>query len=1025
MPNITQQQQEILEALRSRMPALHLRWNEAKGVAGLLEGTLIPPQRAETPQQALRSVLEEYGALIGPAEIIEQHQYVGSRRNRDGTVRVKACQIASGMPVYDAVLLVFCDSKRGVYRIQSSFNRDLKVTADRRLNEDDLVRSTRSSLEADPQAARFEAEWRDRAPKDQWLVTHFPLANRPTLYLYPVNGGYHPAYDCIAYQPHDWIGVDGRTRHEIGTVNLVLDAATGTRISMESTKEGMAYTDVSGDGTSTLEDTSGTHLSRTLHVVQKDGTDYLLLNRLHTPEIRTCDAGGTTSGLTAKLQSDTDLSEDPDDHWLAHTNSTATADRSAAQQPEVDGHFYAEQAWQFYHDLGWEGFDNTGWGSPSPVRVTAHIGMDANAYFDHYSTGSRDYGYIAFYDGLAAGGSLQYDFMAGDPVVFGHEYQHAVTYFGAAKSTGAPGYLYGSTGLTVPWMGSIREAYSDGISCLRAGRWITPLFYPEGAIHSGPDFTYPGTTVTCHTQPFRRIEYPRSIDTMDGVWYCDHWDDRNLVTADKYRWSTILSHLAFLVGQGGIHERLSRPAQLIPVTSVGLTRTAEIFLYALWNYFDDIPVTTTGGEVLLEAGRRLLDAAEAVSGSIRSPEYVMTRRALYAVGLYPYSDTYVLQTYGGEACMLPWTNDWMLSQPYLGLPNQRWRSPDLFVNNGGAAAYEAVIGQENKIFARVRNIGDTLINNLTVRFYFRAYGTNLPASLTSWQTCKDMVGTDCVLNIASIAAGAMNFTNADAPPASAAVNWYLDPALITPDVDHFCLRAAIECGAANHDNDYPYQVQSNVQHVSGDAIKSTLVKFRAENWRQEAVPLDLEVSHTLPKGFRVRYEGTIPLKEARLVREKPFTVKYRIMAPSRMATRLEPPFEGAVKAKISGDLTGHFEGEFSNVEFHALPEVSARNQTLKITGTLVGAVLNARGPVKAMIHGAFTGELNLTSGKLTGRIIGPVHTPSGMVPAMKTKLEGTLEPLRIVNFTQRVKGVVAGGVSVLLHMPKPRDLVEL
>jgi Zn-dependent metalloprotease len=1014
MPNMTQQQEILLQQARSRVPGLRVVWNDNKGVADVLEGTIVPPQRAETPHQALSSVLQEYGTLLGPSDLSKQAQYVGSRRNHDGTIRVKASQVIDGLPVYDAALLVFCDPKRGVFRVQSSFNREMKSAPNRRLTEDDLLRMARKALAADPTAPAFEKQWRERPPNDPWLVEHFPLANHPTLYLYPVDGGYHPAYNCIAYQPHNWTGVDGRVRHEIGSVAMMVDASTGQTIWMEPTKEGMAYTDVAGDGISTLED-SGAHISRTIHVAQRDGADYVMLNRLHSPEIKTYDAHGTETGLTAKLQADTDLSLDPDDHWLAHTNSTTSTDRRDAQQPEVDCHFYAEQAWEFYHDLGWDGFDDNLWGAPSPVLVSAHIGMDANAYFSRFNSGGRERGYIAFYDGLAAGGNLPFDFMAGDPLIFAHEYQHAITCFGCQTATGAPAYLYGTT-----WAGAIREAYSDSIACLRYGGWINPRFYPEGAIHTGPDFVHPVYGGTWRTQPFRRIEYPRSTDTCDGVWYCDHYDDRNLIVpADKYRWSTILSHLAYLVGQGGIHERVARPAQLIPVTSIGRLRAAEIYLYALWNYFDTISLTVANGEVFLQIAEKLLDAAATVSGSNRTPEYVMMRRGLYAAGLYPYSTAYVKQTYGGEACMLPWTNDWMLSQPYLGLPNHRWRSPDLFINNGGAAAYEAVAGAENKLFARVRNIGDQQIDNITVRFHFRAYGTNLPASLTSWQTCKDMSGTDCVLTIASIPAGAMNFTNADAPPAASAVNWYLDPALVTPDVDHFCVRATLECAAANHDNDYPYQVQSNVQYVMGDSIRSTLIKFRLENWLNERVPVDIQISHTLPKGFRIRYEGAAPLTGALLEYSEPFNVKYRIMPPAGQTARLLPPFNGTVRGTMKGGLEGAFEGELSEVKFSgALPLPDRRIQTLKISGHLVGRVNKGRAIAKCTFHGAFSGTLNVSTGVLKGKVQGSSTSASGYNPEVRAEIEATLEPLRIVNFTQRVKGAITGGVSLVFQKPK-------
>jgi Zn-dependent metalloprotease len=296
----------------------------------------------------------------------------------------------------------------------------------------------------------------------------------------------------------------------------------------------MAYTDQTGDGLSTLVDSSSSYLVRTLQIVRKDGVNYYLMNRDHTPTISTYDANGTETGLVAKLKGETDISMDRDAHWNATTTGTSAADRRDSQQPETDGHFYAKEAWNYYHALGWDGFDNAAYGTNTPVRVAAHIGMDMNAYFDKYyepipgGTLNKYYGYIAFYDGQCDGTRVVFDFMAGDPLIFAHEYQHALTFFGAAKSTGEPGHLYGND-----WLGGIREGYSDSFACLRNGRWLNPCFWPDGALNSGADFTYGSSTL--HTQPFRRVEFPRSTDTVDGTWYCDHYDDRKRPTSPRNR----------------------------------------------------------------------------------------------------------------------------------------------------------------------------------------------------------------------------------------------------------------------------------------------------------------------------------------------------------------------------------------------------------------------------------------------------------------------------------------------------------
>jgi Zn-dependent metalloprotease len=1016
MANISQTQTQLLEKLQAQVPDLEVRWSEERGVADLLEGRLMFWDKIGEPERILPAVMAEYGVLLGPPEIAKGHRVTGvSQDKKRGGYRARACQVVDSLPVYGATLLVFADRERGVYRVQSSFWREVKVTAEKKLDEKDLKDQLFDRLRKDTDAARFEEAWRKQKP-DAWSVEHFPLAGYPTLYLYPVKDGFHPAYNTLAYQPMEWQGVDGKLRREIGQVEIILDAATGEVIWLESTREGMAYTDQTGDGLSTLQDSNSNYFTRALHVVRKDSGNFFMLNRLQTPEIRTYDANGTLT--LNKLKSDTDLSEDTDSHWNTTTTSCTTNTRRDAQQSEVDGHFNAAEAWVFYHNLGWDGFDDGAYGTHCPVRVVAHIGMDANAYFDKFvepvpnTTTNKYYGYIAFYDGQCDGTTLKFDFMAGDPVIFGHEYQHAVTFFGASKSNGEPGYLYWNM-----WSGAIREGYSDALACLRRGLWINAAFYPDGAIH-GPasgsgayQLTLSGgSTITVYPRPFRRIEYPRSSNTYDESSYCDHYDDRDS-SKDKYFHSTLLSHLAYLVGQGGVHQRAARGnAEFIPVTGVGLQRTAEIFLYALTQYFGTLS-TNLSGETLIEAARLLLDAAKAVSGNDRTCEYVMMRRALYALGLYPYDISYNKQTYGGEACMLPWTYSWRFSQPYLGLPALWWQSPDLFINNNGSVEYDAVVGQENKVFARVRNIGDQDLKNLKVKFYFCPIGTNLPASIAGWHPCKNQAGADCVLDITTLAAGSMNITNVNNPPANQARNWYLDPAYVTSQVDHFCLRAVIECEANNNNNDCPNEVQSNIQYAQPSEGAVLDFGFLVANWENKPSLLDLRITQSLPRGYRLEYIGDQPLKKIVLQPREPQVVKFKLHPPQIKPVSLAPPYDGKVTGELKGKVSGRFVGELSGVRPE--PQLSTTlKKNIGLSGMIAGTFENDE---KASLNGEFQGELDRKTGTIRGVVKGNVALADGhYLIDLNFKLEGRLEPLRAIHFTQFVNGGVVGGVTIVV-----------
>jgi Zn-dependent metalloprotease len=1038
MENVTTQQRELLEKVREKVPDLSLRWNDERGVASMIEGNLLPWNKIGKPDEIVRATVKQFGLLLGPSDISEKYKVIGTRHKKEKAGhRGEAYQVFDNLPVYGANLLVFADEERGVYRIQSSFWRDVKVTAKLKLDERELQHVLSDLLRKDPDAARFEEIWR-KQKRNPWLVEHFPLTAYPILYLYPVENAFHPAYKALAYQPLEWLGIAGQRMKEIGEAQLILDAATGEVILKESTKIGMAYTDETGDGLSTLQDSSSNYLLRTLPVVRKDGGNYFMINRLHTPEIRTFDAGGTESGLETKLKGDTDLSEDSDNHWNTTTTSCVTTTRQTAQQPEADGHFYAEETWNFYHNLGWDGFDDGLYGTHCPVRIATHIGMDANAYFSRYiepdpiTKINRHYGYLAFYDGYCDGSTLKFDFMAGDPVLFAHEYQHAVTYFGAANSNGEPGRI-GTSG----WHRSIHEGYSDAIACLRYGAWITPRFFPHGAIRRPATGDGPYSTTACYTTatvyclPFRRIEYPRSTKTHRGDWYCDHYDDRDKTQSTQcfdydYFRSTLLSHLAFLVGQGGVHQRASRGgSEFIPVPGIGLQRTAEIFHFALTQYFNTLP-TTDAGTTMIEAARFLLDAAKNVPGSSnRKCEYVMMRRALYAMGMYPYDSSYNKQTYGGEACMLPWTYSWRFSQPYIGLPALWWQSPDLFINNNGSCEYNVDIGQENKVFARVRNIGDQELKNLRVKFYFSPMGTNLPASIAGWQPCKNQTGTDCTLDIASLPANSVTIADPNNPPANQAIMWYIDPSYVVAGLDHFCLRAVIEFTGeskpANHDNDCPSEVQSNISYEKGDSAQGFGIVFQVLNWEKRPKPLDLRIEHTLPKGFSLEYAGEIPLEKIILQRGEPLNLKWLVKTPKRKPIRLEPPFDGKVTAKVDGKVSGPFTGQLNHVQ--VIPErrqVGNQKDRVRIEGMLSGSVRS-----EASLHGQFTGDLDLVKGTLQGKFTGSVSFVKGRsLPNISLELEGALEPLRAINVTQRIDGKVVGGISIKVKVPLLKNQVD-
>jgi hypothetical protein len=407
---------------------------------------------------------------------------------------------------------------------------------------------------------------------------------------------------------------------------------------------------------------------------------------------------------------------------------------------------------------------------------------------------------------------------------------------------------------------------------------------------------------------------------------------------------------------------------------------------------------------MIEAANLILDAAEELTGTTRSCEYVRLRRAFYAVGLYPCNASFTKVTYGGEACMLPWTISWRHSREYLGFPALWYKSPDLFINNGAGPDYDAEVGSENALFARVRNIGDQDLTNVVVRFYFRAHGTNLPSSSTQWKACTNSAGTPCVLTIPTLAAGSMNFTDPNNPPAAQAVQWYLDPAEIVAGIDHFCVRAEIECAAANHDNDCPNYVQSNVSHSQPETGTGLELAFRVANWQQEPVRLDVEVdTRSLPRRATVEYLDRPPLEEVRLKPREERVLRWKVTLPAQRG--VSAPYDGEVRGEVSSrELKGPFEGVLSQA---AVSGPAPAPGEAALSGEMAGTVDG-----KHKLLGTFKGVLVARTGALTGSLTASVYSGRRKpLEGVRLRIKAQLRPTRAVHFSQRVAGRIVGGVT--------------
>ena len=70
MKNITPQQEKLLNSLKSLDPRLIVHWDEARGVASSIRGSLIKKEEIKTnPEESFEMFLKEFGALFGPTDL--------------------------------------------------------------------------------------------------------------------------------------------------------------------------------------------------------------------------------------------------------------------------------------------------------------------------------------------------------------------------------------------------------------------------------------------------------------------------------------------------------------------------------------------------------------------------------------------------------------------------------------------------------------------------------------------------------------------------------------------------------------------------------------------------------------------------------------------------------------------------------------------------------------------------------------------------------------------------------------------
>jgi Zn-dependent metalloprotease len=1018
MQNIIPSQEILLQQLQDLDIELMVEWDEARGVASFVRGRLTPEitqSGAGTPEGTLQGFLKKYGELFGPKDINNKIKLLRIRKDDLGYNHLefqqmhpigkgKNKQAVEKVEVYASKLVAHFMADGSLTEVQSSCWREIELAAEVRLTIKDLQEVLTNKAANAPGFRELQLQMQKNKEKT------FPVMQEPRLVVYWWQGGFRLAWATYAYGSVD---VEDNLHKPTGAKKIDLgqvfvDADTGEQFLFAPMSRDAETADT-GSGLSTTPLGGTSFISRNLNIVRVDtSSTYRLRDTTHARDIITYDSGNSENfdddaerrdglnGGTLPISADTD----GDKNWNRTPTSTTVAERTASQQPEVDCHHFVREAYEWYNALAGSraGWDDGQYPNPpvppQTIRSIVHARDGTNPSSINAAqrldiVGGRWLCWLQFYDG----DGTRYSYIAGSKWLVGHEYQHAITDFNFTKPDNSPGFDYSG------WFSAVHEGLSDVFAGLFAEQWL------------------PATEISPTGLIWRNLVFPR--DTAAIVYdrnNLDHFDDRNILVG-RYQRGMILAHCAFLMGDGGVHQRATRTPVLIPVYSLGrqvvngkdVLKAARIWYRAITYYFSTHGTLTgvpTNDENTFRSIRNACESAARDIYGVNSLEHRTTVLAFYAVGLHP-----VGQAYGADVTFLRWGASWRLSRNYIGLPSPSWSSRDLFINNGGTSEWNALINIidsagnptqfENSVYCRVRNVGDRDALNVRVQFSYAKAGT----SIITWLPVTDRHGTPQTLNLGTLATGQANFPDSsqNSPPASTSIKWYIPPLSPGETVNHFCLKATVT--SDNDVNAFNNDVQSNIAYARYAPSGAFSMAFMAGNPMEEEIPLELQVSTSLPKGWKVRVLDVQQQKEQETwlkpAEEIPF--KLVIDMPPGADKYLQPPFDGDINGELFGFINSSFYG--------TLTETNSDGEHLE--GRLAANMEEI-----GTITGIFEGKLNTLTHEIKGRLIGGFQSPS-KDDSEKTYvgLKGCLRPWRRLDISQVARGQAIGGITVQVQVP--------
>lgn len=992
MDNITKNQLTIIDTLGVQ-GLTSVAWSEDRGVAAYARGTFGNMGTAPLPQ--VLNFLKEFGDVFGPTGFIEGLRHIRTRSDSLGWQHFEfqqTYQIASDpdtpnsapprpLDVYGGILIAHVDATTALVEIQSSCWRDVFVIPQPTIDGAELRSRLRSDFINAPGLGRL---FDNRQLGD---IDRLVMRGRPQLIVLPFEGGFRLSFLVHGPIPHQ---PDlSSSRVEFPTGKIFLDAISGDRL-LERIYASNADVADNGSGLSQLP-FGGPFANRPLHIVRVDNSDtYRLRDTTHSRDIITYDRGGVdpdyfdTGNLLTNGSITVSTDNDGDKNWDGVAANDTAAELAASQQPETDAHYQIGRVYEWYDALagggGREGWDDNNYAGNVPNNMAVHVLTHVNVFNAQYYLDEDDnsdwVSFLHVSDTISDNGHRAW---GASSFVMCHEYQHGITAHSVAGDT--PGFD------TAPneWPRAVTEGLSDVFGGLFSSLW-----------YAGAEISPDGTIM-------RNFAFPRDEDTTSPPGL-DHFDDHELPSPDfsAYEHGQILPHCAYLMSQGGVHQRAGRNPELIPVHGLGNEESQGLDVATaaiIWYRMMATRFGAVGPYDSEEVFRRI--RTECVASAVDlygedSREHRNVIQAFYAVGLHP-SD----EVYGPDVTALRWGYSWRFSRPYIGLSSPDWASLDLFINNGGASEWNAIVNVagsdtifENNVYCRVRNVGDQTANNISVTFEYAKHGT----APVVWETMRDQDGIAQQLDIGSLTAGASNFDVDDQnnPPEEAGVVWHIPTLEDDEEVEHFCIRATLS--SSNDVHPFNNTIQSNVAYTEMSAMMSRSFAFYIGNPTEDSLPIKLELDTRLPPAWQAEIREN--LDGAILASNEERLVHLDLSRPA--GPDFEPPFDGELRGDMWGELVGPFTGTLTTVSY------THPNLRGNFAGRIAGE----------LVTGKFHGTIDLNRAKIRGDVVGRYQCSAG-TRTVCVKIRACLRPERRIEIRQLFGGDALGGVTFQVQVPMP------